>query len=263
METGGGFLHSIIKGGSMKNSLVVFFIFLIPLLLWGEEKIDIDSLIISVKLEQQEALNNGDSDAFKTVGSKLERMLTFEERLWLIEYYQAYNFYRVSNLIEEKEEKENYIMEAKKHIEKSIEENSEFSESHALYSSILGLEIGIKPYLGMKNGIKSAEEIKKAHALDPANPRTFLIEGISALYTPKLFGGGIDKSLEKLTKAEQLFVSQKKETGIYPDWGWDTIYIWLGMAYGKKGETDRERDYYKKALEVNPLNGWAKELLKE
>jgi len=245
----------------MKKFLFILLVGLIPFLAKAQEEVNVDSLIIILKAEQQEALNNGDSQKFKEIGINLERLASFGEKEWLINYYLSYNYYRMSNLTEDKEENKKYIEAAKKTIEKSIEEKDDFSESHTLYSSILGLEIGIKPHLGMKNGIKSGKEIAKAHKLNPNNPRAYLIEGISALHTPKMFGGGVAKALEKLNKAEALYKLQKEDTGIYPDWGWDNVYIWLGKVYGKKGEKEKEIEFYKKALEVNPDNGWAKELL--
>lgn len=247
----------------MNKFIIIALIGLIPSWIKAQEKGTVDSLIITIKAEQQEALNIGARQKFKEIATKLERLSTFGEKEWLIDYYLAYDYYQMSNLTEDKEERKKFVAWAKEMIEKSIEEKKDFSESHALYSSILGLEIGLKPYLGMQNGIKSGKEIAKAHALEPDNPRTYLIEGISALYTPKMFGGGVDKALEKLNKAEELFRKEKMDRGIYPDWGRDNVYIWIGKVYKKKDEKERAIEFYKKALGVNPDNGWAKQLLKK
>ena len=245
----------------MKNFLFVLIIILTPFFLRAEEEVNIDSLIIILKAEQQDALNKGSHQQFKEIGAKLERLSTFGEKGWLTSYYLSCNYYRMSNLTENKEEREKYVEAAKKTIEKSIESKGDFSESHALYSSILGLGIGLKPYLGMKNGMKSGNEIAKAYELEPNNPRIYLIDGISVLYTPKVFGGGGNKALAKFNKAVELYKEEKRDRGIYPDWGRDNVFIWLGKVYEKKGEKEKTIRFYKKALEVNPNNGWAKKLL--
>jgi len=247
----------------MKRFLLVMFVFFIGISLAAEETLSIDSLVISIKKDQNDALNEGNVLKLKDIGNKLERLATFGEKEWLIDYYLAYNYYMMNNFTQDNKEKEKWVEEAKTIIERSIGKKDDFSESHALYSSILGLEIGLKPYLGMKNGIKSGKEIEKAYKLDPDNPRIYLIDGIGALHTPKIFGGGIDKALEKLNRAVELFQKEKEDRGIYPDWGRDEIFIWLGIAFEEKEEKDKALLFYKKALEVNPDNGWAKSLIKE
>ena len=248
----------------MKRFLLVMFVFFIGISLAAEETLSIDSLVISIKSEQQEALNEGNSEKLMEVRYKLERLAAFGEKEWLIDYYQAFNYYRMCNITyDDKEKQQKYVEMAREMIEKSIEQKDDFAESHILYSSILGLEISFKPYLGMKNGIKSGKEIELAHKLDPDNPRAYLVGGTSALNTPPIFGGGVDKAIEKLNRAVELFKEEEEDRGIYPDWGRDNVYIWLGIAFEKKDEKDKALEYYKKALEVNPDNGWAKSLIKE
>ena len=247
----------------MKELLSILLIGFVPFLGKAQENGLVDSLIITIKAEQKEALNNADTLKLKEIATRLDRLSSFGEKEWLIDYYLAYNYYSMCNLTQDKKEKGRYIEEAKKMIEKSINKKDDFSESHAFYSSILGMEIGLKPYLGMKNGIKSGKEIEKAHKLEPNNPRVYIIEGISAIHTPALFGGGIDKALEKLNRAVELFQKEKEDRGIYPDWGRDEVFIWLGITYEKKEEKDKALLFFKKALEVNPDNGWAKHLIEE
>jgi Tfp pilus assembly protein PilF len=48
-----------------------------------------------------------------------------------------------------------------------------------------------------------------------------------------------------------------------PSWGKDEAYTFLGMAYNQKGETEKAREYLKKALAINPDNDFTKEELKK
>ncbi len=247
----------------MKRVLLLLLITLTTIGIRAEEKATVDSHILKIKALQQEAVDKGDIEKLKEISSKLERLSTFGDKEWLVNYYLALNSYRIGTIAyDNKEMSEKYIESAKETVQKSIKGKDDFSESHALFSSILGIEIGSKPQLGMINGMKSAKAIEKAKKLDPENPRAYMIDGTGKLYTPKMFGGGVDKAIALFEKAAELF-KKEKDRGIYPDWGKDEIYVWLGNAYKEKEEDSTATEFYKKALEVNPECGWAKELLKE
>ncbi len=244
----------------MKKFLLLTLLLIIPVISRANESID--SLVIFLKKEQREALNNADLTKFIDVANKLERLSTFGEKEWLINYYLAYNYYRMTSITQDKEESNKFISEAKKYIQKSVELKDDFAEGRALYSSILGFEISFKPELTMTNGIKSIQEIEKANKLDDNNPRICLIDGMMTLNKPPMFGGGADNAITKLKKAIELYKNESEDMGIYPDWGMDEAYIWLGMSYEQKEEKSKALEYYKKAIEVNPDNGWAKALIK-
>jgi tetratricopeptide (TPR) repeat protein len=247
----------------MKRLLLVVIIILTTVGIRAEEKATVDNHILTIKALQQEAVDKGDIEKLKEVSSKLERLSTFGDKEWLVNYYLALNYYRISTILyNNKEESEKYLESAKETIQKSIKGKDDFADSHALFSTILGIELGFKPQLAMTNGIQSAKEIEKAKKLAPENPRVYMIDGTGKLYTPKMFGGGVDKAIEFFEEAAELF-AREKDQGIYPDWGKDEVYVWLGNAYKEKKEDSTATEFYKKALEINPECGWAKELLKE
>ena len=243
----------------MKKFLVVISLLIVTVNLKAGDSVD--SMIVSLKVDQQEALNQGDMDKFTDIANKLERLSTFGEKEWLIHYYLSYNYYRMSTISEDEEASGKYIEQAKKWIEKSLEEKGDFAESHILYSSVLGFEIGINPRLAMTNGVKSVREVEKAQKLDDKNPRAYLVDGMMTLNRPSMFGGGADRALPKLNKAVELFNNEEDDMGIYPEWGEDEVYIWLGITYEKKEDKSKALEYYRKALEVNPENGWAKQMI--
>jgi tetratricopeptide (TPR) repeat protein len=231
--------------------------------IYAEEKVTVDKYIITIKAQQQEAVNKGDIEKLKEISAKLERLSTFEDKNWLVNYYLALNYYRISTTAyDNKELSEKYLESAKEVIQKSIKGKDDFAESHALFSSILGIEIGFKPQFAMINGMKSGKEIGKARKLGPENPRVYMIDGTGKLYAPKMFGGGADKAIPLFEKAAELF-GKEKDRGIYPDWGKDEIYVWLGNAYKEKKKDSTAVKFYKKALEVNPDCGWVKGILEE
>jgi len=246
----------------MKKVLLVMFICIV-MVLKADDKQTVDAHLLTIKSAQQEAVDEGNVEKLKEISSKLERLSTFGDKKWLVDYYLALNNYRISTILyENKEMSEKYLESAKELIQKSIAGKDDFAESHALFTSILGMEIGFKPQLGMTNGIQSGKEIGKAKKLDPENPRVYMIDGTGKLYTPKMFGGGIDKAIGLFEKSAELFL-QEKDMGIYPDWGRDEVYVWLGNAYKERKEDSTATEFYKKALEINPDCGWAKVLLGE
>lgn len=247
----------------MKRFVLVLLILLLSVSIRAEDKVSVDEHLVKLKAEQQEAVNQGDIEKLKEISSKLERLSTFGDKKWLVDYYLALNNYRISSILyDDKEMSQKYLESAKEMIQKSIEGKDDFADSHALFTSILGMEIGFKPQLGMTNGMKSAKEIEKAKKIAPENPRVYMIDGTGKLYTPAMFGGGVDKAIALFEKSAELF-KKEDDRGIYPDWGNDEVYVWLGNAYKEKEADSTAIKYYKKALEVNPDCGWAKELLKE
>ncbi len=245
------------------NKVLLVAIICFGLILKAEDKKTVDKHILTIKAEQQEATDKGDIEKLKEISTKLERLSTFGDKEWLVDYYLALNNYKICTILyNDKEESEKYLESSKETIQKSIEGKDDFADSHALFASVLGMELGFNPKLGMINGMKSAQELEKAKKLAPENPRVYMVEGTSKLYTPKIFGGGVNKAIILFEKAEELFLKEKNQ-GIYPDWGKDEIYVWLGNAYGKKEDDSTAIKFYKKALEVNPEYGWAKEILRE
>ena len=228
----------------------------------AEKRSVFGSHIFTIKSQMQEAVNEADVEKFKYVSTQLERLATFGEKEWLVNYYLSLAHYRISVIISDKELAEKYIESAKEAVQISIKEKDDFADSHALLASILGIEIGFKPNLGMTNGMKSAQELEKAKKLSPSNPRIYMIEGTSKLYTPKMFGGSVDKALALFEKSAELFEKEESK-GIYPDWGKDEVYVWIGNAYREKKEDSKAEEFYRKALEINPECGWAKHLLGE
>jgi hypothetical protein len=58
----------------------------------------------------------------------------------------------------------------------------------------------------------------KASAIDPENPRAYLVRGQDTFYTPEAFGGGKANAKSLLVTAAEKFKNQKP-TGFEPAWG--------------------------------------------
>jgi tetratricopeptide (TPR) repeat protein len=83
---------------------------------------------------------------------------------------------------------------------------------------------------------------------------------MSAMFTPKMFGGGTDKAEQDLRKAIVLFEADHPVSP-KPSWGRADAYIWLGQALQKEEKSADARAAYQKALEIQPGNQWVQRVL--
>lgn len=135
-------------------------------------------------------------------------------------------------------------------------------ETFALQSAVYGQMIGLSsnPLTGMRLGPKSGAAMDSALALGPRNPRVWLLRGIGAMFTPSMFGGGVDKAERYLTQAIAFYNADKPAPPL-PAWGQAEAYIWLGQAYVKEGKQEMARVAFERATQLEPTNGWARQLL--
>lgn len=151
--------------------------------------------------------------------------------------------------------------DAKKYLEKVMESDPSWGEPHALYALLLSFEIALDREKAMSLGVKAYEYFSMAFEKEPENPRVNLFKGMSDLYTPKQYGGGPDTAIKTLTKALACFEKEKIEDPMKPSWGKDEAYAYLGMAYRQKGDSEKARESFMRALEINPDFGYAKKQL--
>lgn len=128
------------------------------------------------------------------------------------------------------------------------------AEKFALLASIYGNLIGLNPLGGMFLGRKVENNFKRAVEADSTNPRVFYLLGLSKLFTPPMFGGGLDKAISNFKKAKTLFEKNEKEKLI--NWGYDENLAWLGYAYLKQEEKEKAVEFFKLALKENPYYGF-------
>ena len=98
----------------------------------------------------------------------------------------------------------------------------------------------------MKYGPKANDETRRAFQLDANNPRAFAVIGRKYLYSPRIFGGDLDKAIESFRKATEL-----EPHG-------DEAFVWLAIAYRKKGDNARAQAAVKEALQLNGRSAFAR-----
>lgn len=76
-------------------------------------------------------------------------------------------------------------------------------------------------------GPKAAEALAKAKALDPGNPRVYMLEGQDKLYTPEQFGGSKTEAKSLFETSLKKFSEYKPKSSIHPNWGKNQVEYFL------------------------------------
>jgi hypothetical protein len=81
----------------------------------------------------------------------------------------------------------------------------------------------------MTYGPVAAEALQKAKALNPENPRVYLLEGQDKFYTPEQFGGSKTEAKALFEQSLKKYDSYKAESTIHPQWGKSQVLYFLGQ----------------------------------
>ena len=219
----------------------------------------------AAKAELQAGINRWEADALnKARDLFLGLLLKQEKPSAYLHYYVALAGYRLAAFYLSSgspAEADRFVTEGEQYLERAMEAEPEFGEAFSLYGFLLGLEVALHQDRAMTLGFKSMASLDQGIAKDPSNPRTHLIKGMYLPYVPEAYGGGVDVAIPYLEKAITLFAGETAVDPIKPSWGRDEAHLHLGMAYKAKGETEKAKEWLKKALAINPELGWAKSLL--
>ena len=206
----------------------------------------------------------GDLNRLTGAAAMIDRVLTVTPNDPLLLYYRALALYRSASLytgLKKNDEAKRVLEEADRLLEQATAK-SPTADALALRSGVIGLMIGSSgnPLSGMTLGPKSSGLLDRAKELEPKNPRVWLISGMSAMFTPKMFGGGTDKAEQDLRKSIALFETHQVVVPA-PSWGRADAYIWLGQTLQKEEKTADAKVAYEKALEIQPDNQWVRRVL--
>jgi tetratricopeptide (TPR) repeat protein len=132
-------------------------------------------------------------------------------------------------------------------VQRAVSLNDKSSDAHSLLGDLYGRKIGFGGmFAGPRYGPKAGTEKNKALALDAANPRVYAAFGRQYLEAPKMFGGDVDKAIDSFHKATQL------------DPSFDENFVWLAIAYRKKGDNASADKALQEALRLNPRSEFAR-----
>lgn len=134
-------------------------------------------------------------------------------------------------------------------------------ETRALRSAVLGQLIAFSGRMGaIRLGPRASRLLDEAMAMGPDNPRVWMLRGVSAIFKPRIFGGGLGKAEHDLLRAVSLFANDTPAPPA-PWWGYAETFGWLGQVYAKQGRVEEARAAYARALELQPANAWVRDYL--
>ena len=163
--------------------------------------------------------------------NNFERIAQKETKEWLPAYYVAFCQTMAFNMSKDNSMYELFAKRAEEFVNKADALNPDTSEIYVLKSMVSGLFIRINPMVnGQKYGPIAGMQLAKAKTLDPGNPRVYMQEGATLLFTPPQWGGDKVKGKETLETALAKFETFKPATPIHPSWGKRSVDMFLEMA---------------------------------
>ena len=159
------------------------------------------------------------------------------------EYYLA----RERDTAKDKKETEHWIDSAIADVQRSIALKDRSADAHALLGDLYGQKIS-GMMSGMKYGPKANAETERAFQLDPNNAQVFAVIGRKYYFAPTMFGGDLNKAIESFKKATTL------------DPHYDEAFVWLAIAYRKKGEAHDAQAALAEALRLNSRSVFAQRI---
>ncbi|MGZ8557986.1 MAG: hypothetical protein ACXWWC_06635 [Chitinophagaceae bacterium] len=148
-----------------------------------------------------------------------ERIANTEKKYWQPYYYAALCYGFMASNVPDKNMIDALAIKAEGYLEKakSLNDNSEIS---ALQAMIINIKILVDPISRWQTySIQSAALLQTAKEQDPLNPRPWLIEARTKLFTPAAMGGGPEAAKPLIERALIKYDNFKPENSISPNWG--------------------------------------------
>lgn len=157
-------------------------------------------------------------------------------------------------------EQDDLLEDAVTQLEAALKIDDRFAEGHLLLGAVFGAQIGKSPERGMTLGGRSADASDRAAAIEPANPRVALQQGVTAFHTPAEYGGSKDRAEKLLRQSLELF-EKEAPARPWPNWGRFDAHVWLGQVLADAGRAADARAQYEQALKIAPSSGRVRHVL--
>ena len=168
-----------------------------------------------------DVMHTGDPAELAALAAKLERAGAVAPTDWLPRYYRAYAL--LINVFQSKEDgdvRDKTLDQAEASLAQARKLHGDESELLTLQAYIYQARLGISPMLrSMKYSALVRETVEQAKKLNPANPRTALVEANNVYYTPSMFGGGAEAARPLYEAAKVKYAAAKVTNPLLPNWG--------------------------------------------
>jgi len=155
-----------------------------------------------------------------TIANQFQRIATVESGEWLPRYYAGLNYVYLGFMGNNQAEKDKYLDQADVNLKAAEAISPKNDELAVLKAYVAQARMIVDPMNRWQQyGPLFQSGIEQAKAMNPANPRPYVLEGSSLMYTPAQFGGGADKACPVLKQAMEKFATFKPASEFAPGWG--------------------------------------------
>ncbi|TCN70567.1 hypothetical protein [Acetobacteroides hydrogenigenes] len=175
---------------------------------------DVDTLVQRMNKDQKNV-------NYSLYASQFKSLAQTEPNRWEASYYMAYC--KIMQAFSLKGEQIDALLDEVDPVLAQLQKaNPNESEILVLAAMSSQARISVSPMSrGMKYTQIATELLEKAIAMNPENPRAYMLKAMGIAHTPAVFGGGKDKAKPLFELAKQKFTSFKAPSSIYPTWGYE------------------------------------------
>jgi tetratricopeptide (TPR) repeat protein len=201
----------------------------------------------------EQGYNARDTQVIETTIAELEKAGSASNQQDLATYYTAFARLRQSAIPgTDKGRARGYLEQCIDGLEPLLERRSDYAQARALYASCLGASANYYVLKAATRGIAAGREMSAARKLAPDNPWVVFQDAVSDFLTPAMFGGNRARALDKLKRAEQLFVASRPTGSMEPVFGESETWLYMGRVYLAEGKRDQAREALEKARTLAP-----------
>ena len=171
---------------------------------------------------------------YTLLANSFERIGNAENKYWQPWYYAALCYGLMAVNTPDKSMIDPLTAKADEYIAKAIALSNNNSEISALQGMITNTKILVDPISRWQTfSAEAAAFLTAAKEQNPLNPRPYLIEARTKLFTPSAMGGGPDAAKPIIEKALENYTNFKAENRIAPMWGLASTQKLLARINGK------------------------------
>lgn len=152
--------------------------------------------------------------------NQFERIASAEPNQWLPRYYAGLNYVYLGFMGKDEAEKDRYLDQADVNLKAAEAMAPANDELAVLKAYIAQARMVVDPMSRWQQyGPLFQAGLEKAKSLNANNPRIYVLEGSSLMYTPEQFGGGAGAACPVLKQASEKFATFKPASNLTPSWG--------------------------------------------
>ncbi|MFB6457518.1 hypothetical protein ACE38W_19765 [Chitinophaga sp. Hz27] len=159
-------------------------------------------------------------DVLQQKANVFERIANAEKSQWQPYYYAAYCNIMSALMQQDKSKVDAMADQAENDLTLAEQLSPKNSEISCIKSLIATARLTVNPMeRAAKYGPMAAQLLEEGKAFNPENPRVYLLQGQSLIYTPEQFGGSKEGGKKLLELALQKYSTFKPATTLDPVWG--------------------------------------------